>query len=258
MKSSSARNDNNSIKTFFIYAAVVFFFILISLTLKAILIMQDSRFEGKNQFILGVVSNQTVKEILVFHPSEKTALIIRLQGKDLRLSSAGKTLGIITDAKVETVSDLPMVDPAATMRAIAFHYYSLKTNLTIFDAVRLLIFSQKLSPNNQTTKEIVLSKDMFSADSLANLFTDQKIFSENVSIQIINASGTPGIGKRLEIALTDLGCNVISVTTARDNQKSSKMQFFGKETYTMTKLKRTLDFPTEEMKNQPIADIVII
>src|SRR6185369_54780 len=210
MKSSSARNDNNSIKTFFIYAAVVFFFILISLTLKAILIMQDSRVDGKNQFILGVVSNQTVKEILVFHPSEKTALIIRLQGKDLRLSSAGKTLGIITDAKVETVSDLPMVDPAATMRAIAFHYYSLKTNLTIFDAVRLLIFSQKLSPNNQTTKEIVLSKDMFSAD---------------VSIQIINASGTPGIGKRLEIALTDLGCNVISVTTARDNQKSSKMQF---------------------------------
>src|SRR6266403_2934631 len=116
MKSSSARNENSSIKTFFIYSAVVLFFILVSLSLKAILIIQDSRFDGKNQFIVAIAKNQIVKEVVIFHPLDKTAVILKLQGKGLPLSSAPNTLGVIVDAKVNTSSDLPTTDIAATMR----------------------------------------------------------------------------------------------------------------------------------------------
>ncbi len=36
------------------------------------------------------------------------------------------------------------------------------------------------------------------------------------------------------------------------------MQYFGKETYTLTKLKKLLKFPVEKAGKESIADIVII
>src|SRR5258706_3238016 len=160
MKSSPAAYKNKSLKTLFIYAGIVLFFISISLAIKSFFLIQQSRFDGKHQFILAIAKDKKVKEIVVFHPTDNSDTLIKIKGNDLSLSRIGKTLGIIPDASIAASSDLPLANIANTMRSVVLSYYSLKTDLTIFDAISLMFVSQKASLNNQTVKEIVLSKDV--------------------------------------------------------------------------------------------------
>lgn len=258
MRSNSVHHDNKSIRTFFLYTAIVCFFILLSLSIKAYFILKASRFDGKSQFIVAVAKNEITKEIIVFHPTEQSILLLTFSGNAEKVGSLGRDFAIIPDGVVDTSVDLPLASISQTLRTVVFHYYALKTNLTIFDLTQLMINAQKVAINDLTTKDVTLSKNSESnSQLLTNVFTDEKIFSENISIQIINASGTSGIGNRLEKSLSNLGCNVISVTTARDNERRSQIQYFGQPTYTLRKLINLLGFTTAATKVQPIADIVI-
>lgn len=258
MRPRSASTDNKSIRTFFIYAGVVLFFILVSLAIKTIFLIQQSKFDGEHQFILAVSQDEKVKEFILFYPIERSVTVLKLKGSDLNQSRIGQAIGIIPDAKVNASFPIPLSNSAETMRIVAWRYNAVKTDLTIFDAVRLFLLAQKASLHKESIKEIEIAKGLMKNEkSVANLFIDDTLFSENISIQIINASGTPGIGKRLERTLTNLGGNIVAVSTSRKEERLSKIQYFGKETYTLNKLKKLLGFPTELTDKESIATIVI-
>jgi len=144
------------------------------------------------------------------------------------------------------------------MAALIWRYNSVKTNLTIFDAARLIFFAKNVSKNTITTKNIVLPKSVDQVDKMiANLFSDDAIVQENESIKIINATDKSGVGKELERILVNMGANVVEVSTASQKEPVSRMQYYSSETYTLNKVSRLLHFPVSKLDKQPIANIVI-
>lgn len=260
MKSLSAHQENKSLKTFFIYALIVLFFIILSLAIRAYYLIQQSRFDGRNQMVIAVGEDETVKRIISFDPDDRFATVLELQGEPVRFSSIGKQLSILPNATINTKGTIPSdADLSATMQAVLLNYYTIKTNLTIFDAIRLFFAAQKPALTNGEIKEIFVTKDdEENYKLLAHTLTDDAIFSENVSIQIVNASGVSGMGRRLERALLSRGGNVVSVATARDVQRSSIIQYGGEETYTLAILKQVLNLPVAKLEKEAIADIVIV
>jgi hypothetical protein len=259
MRSRSAQSESKSLKTFFVYTAIVLFFILLSLSIRGFYLLQQSRFDGKNQMIIAFGKDETVSEIAAFRPSERAVTVVTLKGEDVSFSTLGKKLGIIPTAVVKTKGNVPLdTDISDTMRELLLHYYTVKTNLTILDATQLFFVSRKPTLNNRDVREMTVSTDNEKNNKfVADLFTDDTIFSENVSIQVVNASGESGMGKRLERGITNLGGNVVSISTSRNPDKSSKIQYFGQETYTLATLKKVLGFPVEKLEKEAIADIII-
>lgn len=234
----SAQTDNKSLKMFFVFSGVVLFFVLISLLIKVIFVIQQSKFDRKHQFVLSLYQDSKIKEIIKFSPQENKTFVLDVTKNNIE---------IIPDAKVDYRFDLQLgPDVAKTMRDIVFRYNSVSTNLTIFDLVRLTILSHKAS---------VEKIDSFTT---VNFFLDESIVSENTTIQIINGSAVAGEGKKLEDALNNLGFNVISVTTSREEEKFSKVQYTGIESYTARKLKNILGFNLEKTDKAGIADIIVI
>ncbi|MBI5123390.1 LytR C-terminal domain-containing protein [Candidatus Roizmanbacteria bacterium] len=249
--------DNRSIKTFFIYAGIVLLLIIISLSAKAVSIIKNNKFDGEHQLILAIAKDGKVKEVVLFNPNKHALTQVSLKD-DINIDLIAQQIGVIPDAKVNTAEFLPSKDIPAVTKYILTNYYHIKTDLTIFDAVRLFFESQK-SVNDQTAKDLILSDDIRKNDKfVASIFNDDNIFSENVSVQIINASSASGVGKRLERELNNLGVNVISVATARSSEPTSKIKYFGDETYTLHKLKKILAFPVEKSTKELIAKIVVI
>lgn len=249
--------DNRSIRTFFIYSGIVLFLIIISLSAKAVFIIRNNKFDGEHQLILAIAKENKVQEVVLFNPSEHAVTQVRLKD-DIKLDGITQKIGVIPDAKVDTTESLPADDITTTTRYIFMNYYHIKTSLTIFDAARLFFEAQKAA-NNQTTKDLVLSDDTRKNDKfVSTVFSDDNIFSENVSVQIINASSALGAAKRLEWELSNLGFNVISVATSRSNEQNSKIQYFGNETYSLNKLKKLLSFPVEKSSKESIAKIIVI
>jgi hypothetical protein len=258
MRSHPAAEQSKSLKTFFIYSAIVLFFIITSLAIKTYFIIQNNKYDSNQQFVLAVAKDDKTKELIIFHP-EHSVTLVTLSGKPISLSSVGKTMGVLPDGQIDTKKEFPMGEQVGeTIKAYAFNYQSLKTNLTIFDLIGLVFASQKAAINNQINKEIAVSANSTQNDTLVgNLFVDQTLFSENVSIQIINSSGVSGMGKRLETVLSNVGANVVALSTSRAENRSSKIQYFGEETYTLLKLKKLLGFPVEKIEKEAIANIVI-
>jgi hypothetical protein len=259
MRSRSAQNESKSLKTFFVYTAIVFFFILLSLSIRGFYLLQQSRFDGNHQILIAFGKDETVSEIAAFRPSERAVTVVTLKGKKVSFSALGEKLGVIPTAVVRTKESVPLdTDISDTMRGLLFHYYTVKTNLTILDAIQLFFVSRKPALSDRELMEMTVSTDNEKNNKfIAHLFTDETIFSENVSIQVVNASGESGMGKRLERVITNLGGNVVSISTSRSPDKSSKIQYLGQETYTLTTLKKVLGFPAEKLEKEAIADIII-
>lgn len=259
MKSRSAHGESNSLKTFFLYSGIVVFLIVISLGVKAYFLLQQSRFDREHEFILAIANEDRVEELLVFHPGDRTVTEIALEGSSVRLPAFGSVVGIIPDAYVISSQDLASLDANQTLREIAWKFPSVDTNLTIFDAVGLTITAQRASVNTQDREVITLSKETEAVDQqVNNLFVDDTIFAENISIQIINASDQPGLGRRLERILKHLGANIVAISSARQEEEISTIQYYGEISYTLEKFKKLLNFPMKQIERKTIADIVII
>src|SRR5262249_30773013 len=157
---------------------------------------------------------EKIKEVLLFTPSKPEILVLQVKGEALSVTSANYVLGFIPDGTI-AVNDTVEIDSDASkiLRTILFHYTSVKTNLTPFDIIRLTILSHQTL--NQQQKELHVKENIVTnKEDTKEFFIDSAISSEDVTIQIVNATGESGIGKRLETILSGLGCNVISVTTS--------------------------------------------
>lgn len=257
-KTATQTTESKSLKTFFLYAGLVLVVIVISLTIKAVAIVQNSKFDGQHQFIVALAQGNNVKQIVSFHPGSSVSLL-EIKDKDLSMSSVGKTLGVPIEGKITVTDNFPWGHTILdTMTAIAWRYNVVKTDITLYDIIRFVLLSKSLSTTNQVTETLSLPQEEREIDKIvAELFIDEGISSENLTIQIINASDTPGMGKRLERVILNMGGNVVAVSTQHNKQSKSKMQYFGRESYTLEKLKRLLPFPVSKLEREAIADVVI-
>jgi hypothetical protein len=249
---------SGSLKTFFLYAALVFIILLIAIGIRAYFIFKHNKFHG-NYFSLIVAQNNQVKELVAYNPTDDTLSIAEIDGQNIPLDRTGRQLGFIADGHISLRDDQTVTEDVNKVLSYGvMHMHDIRTDLTIFDLIRLAIHTKNISPANITEKKITLPKDDHTIDTaLSSLLTDSKLASENTSVQIVNASEVSGLGIRLERVLANLGANVVSVTTARDPQTKSQIQYYGEETYALQSIKSMLPFTVSKLTHEPIADIVI-
>lgn len=258
MKKKSAPREPNSLKTFFLYAVIVIFLVLVSLTIKTVLLIQQSKFDGQHQFVLALTKDNRVKQIVSFVPANNTLSLLHVEGT-LSKTTAGKTLGIIPDAWISIPSDdLLKVDIAETLQGLLWQLHTTKTNISVIDLGRLYMLSKGISLTDRTIENINPKADPVKIDAVVTaLFKDTAVETSALSVQIINASGQQGMGGRLERVLDNMGMNVVSVITSRSPIVKSRIEYYGGKDYAIQKIERLLQFPLTALSEETIADIVI-
>lgn len=256
-KKTATHEESKSLRTFFLYAALVFLLIALSLSIKVFTVIQHSKFDSHHQFVLAIASKGKVDQVIAFYPT-KSLSVLELEGKTVPLANAGKTLGVPLNGRIDALSALPQDNVSSLLTGLVIHYNAVKTDITIYDLMRFIWLAKNSKPASMTKESLKLPQEEREVDkTIAQLFTDEAISSENTSIQIINATDTPGMGKRLERVISNMGGNVVAVSTLQKKQQKSKIEYFGEKTYALEKLQNMLSFPVSKLGKEAIANIVV-
>jgi hypothetical protein len=87
--------------------------------------------------------------------------------------------------------------------------------------------------------------------------TDASVYQENQTIQVINAADVYGLGSRLATLITNIGGNVVLVSTSDETIQNSKIVYSGKESYTAKKISDYLGILTQQSDQRGVADVII-
>ncbi len=257
-KKSTTIKADTSLKTFFLYAFIVILIILVSLSIKAFLVIKQNRFDGK-KINISVSKNNQVKAIVGIDDTKKTISILKINDYIKDKTSISESIGLFTDANIESTSDLSVKKIDSLFIKSAFKLDGVKTNLTIFDSLWLFLLSKNVSSNSIKEHELNISKPERGVDDkIIDLFSDKNILEESLSVQIVNATNELGLGRKFERIIVNMGGNVVSITSARVKQPKSKIMYFGDSSYTVQKLENILNFKSEKVEDKSVGDIVII
>lgn len=259
------------------FALLFFVFILLivigSFLVKGISVMQNSLFDGKHRFtILMQLKKEPQNVLLSFSPENTTASILYINGKQaINPQELGVILGVPIDAFVALREDVSLQKGSINaflptlLQKITFRRDNVKTNMTFIDAARLWMFVRKIPTHGILEKTYIFPSnsidnlDVGELDSLiSSLFADHTITEEKRSIQIINASGISGLGNRMARIVTNIGGNVIAVTTGDSVLPVSEIVYSEAESYTLEKLQQLLRKKGVNTYKQAISDIVVI
>jgi hypothetical protein len=260
MKKQTAPAEKNSLKTVVLFILCVSVLIIISLVVKTISMIRTSIYDGTHRFTIAITRQDTVLEVVSFDPATTSTDVFALKdSKSMPVSAFGRTFAVIPDATIALPADLQIdLNPSNGMNTIIWHYNQVKTRLTLYDVLRLSLLAKSVPLANRDVEQVGIPVDENRLDQLLlqNL-TDSTISTENVSIQVINASGAPGMGNRLARVISNMGGNVVAVTTSQRRIPHSSIHYFGTETYTLQKLSHLLSYPVLLLDRETIADIVI-
>ena len=228
--------------------------ILISIILKGIVIVKNSRFQDDSRFNF-LISNNKDSEIVSFLPQNHSVSVLKIEGE---VKNIHKFLEVPIDGEV-TSSSLDLGKPVPLIISNVFFSFSdIKTNFTVLDLFRIFLFAKTTSPDNFTKRTVSANLDEATLDKISlTLFSDPKIADENLSIGIINGTEEYGVGNRLARLISNISGNVVLVSTAPHQEDKSVILYSGKKTYTLKRLGRLLSFEVIKNKSQGLTDITI-
>jgi len=221
----------NTLKFALFFGILFFFLLLISFVFKIGRIIATSTFDGSHQYNILVTDSLKNTSLFSFNPDTQSIIIL-----------SHYVSGLSVDGKIHT-SSLNQ-SPKNIILSALFHK---DASLTLLDEVRLFLFAQSIPSSGITT-----------VDSIASNFTDHTLFQEGLSVAIVNAQGTLGLGNAVAKKLTTMGVNVISITTATNNQYVSQLFYAGKMSYTVKRLSEVVHIAKVQNMEQGISDITIV
>lgn len=242
------------------FAVFIVLVVLFSLIFKVLKVVEQSRFDNYHRFTISIANNQKT-QVISFLPSEKKIWVLKIDG-DLQNNSQSdlnRFLEVPMDARVEgSVLNLDNEIPAL-MSGVLTGFRNLKTDLTIIDAFRLFLFSKTVPKDFIGTKDISTSLQSLEVDkTISSLFADAELARDGKTIEIVNAADVPNLGGRLARLITNMGGNVVLITTDNTIGKESAIFYTGKKSYTVDRLSKILGFKDVESQNIGIADIKIV
>jgi hypothetical protein len=250
---SKTKNGGN-LKLAGLFIVIVLGLIIISGFFKLLLIVKESKFDGSHNFIVSFIGKDKA-QIISFSPQSRTISILDTESKDN--NDLEKNLEIPIDGTVAfQVSDKNNISSA--LLTSAFSLGSSLKKITILDAFRLLLFYKTVPQNNIYERQLLPSLNDAQKSSVISLsMTDTSVYQENQAIQVINASDVEGLGSRLAAVITNIGGNVVLVSTSDKTAQKSKIVYFGKESYTVKKLSSYLGISPENSTQRGVADVII-
>lgn len=250
---SKKKDGSKNINLALYFGIIVVFIILISFAFKTIDIIRKSKFDGQHRFSVAVLSGKRLDVVSV---SPKEGSITKLKIEGISSVFGIDDLLIPLDSVVRPESEFDVKTKSFFVKLL-LSKRKIETNLTIIDLARLVIFSNGVS-GEKTIERSVSIADIKELESLsATLFVDPTILEEKKSIQITNASETPGLGNKLARYITNMGGNVVLVNTSSDRENKSRI-ISEEDSFTADKISKDFNIPKEKEMNGSISDIHII
>ena len=252
----SRTKDGKNLRFAGLFIVVVLGLIFVSALFKFFLIVKTSRFDGSHNFIVSFVGKDR-EAVVSFSPQNRSLSILDIDSvykyKDLT-----KTFEIPIDGTI--ISQNPNSSNISSMLLkSAFSFGQSLKKLTILDVLRLFLFSKTIPQNNIYERQLLSSLNDAQKSTVISLsLTDTSVYQENQAIQIINASDIGGLGSRLAALVTNIGGNVVLVSTSDKTAQNSKIVYFGKESYTVKKMSSYLGISPEDSDQRGVADVIII
>lgn len=252
MRKSKKNDQNKNLHLGFYFGILVFFIILVSIAFKIIDIVKSSKFDGNNNFTVAVISG---KNTHIISASPKENSLKKLTITDINSANELNDFGIPYESVAKSDNDIS-VSAKSYFSKILFQRDGLNSDLTVLDLIRLSIYSQK-TDNSKIYEEEISSNKIDEINKLtAKWFQDPQILEENLKIEITNTTNVSGLGNRLGKEISNIGSNVVLITSSPNSVKESKI-YYKEDSYTVRKLSKLLNIPTEKKEISAISDILI-
>jgi hypothetical protein len=245
----SSRQDTTHLALlFFAFAGLL---VVFGLLLKVFLIYHASVFDGAHQFVLQIRQSSGT-QVIAFNPDTNSAVILSAKEDS---SDLGTILGVPVDATIS--SALPASSLVGLTQELLFHPKE-HMPFTLIDRIRLFLFANNVKPTAITTKQVTIPVDPQTKDVLIpQLFTDHTIYSENMSISVINATQVSGIASKVARLITVLGANVVSVKGNDKKEAMSSLVYTGKVSYTTRRLEKLFGVKAQQSTKAMLSDITL-
>jgi len=274
MKKNESQHSKNNIQLAVLFCLLVVGLIGVSLLFKLGVVVSESIFDGNHRFTVAVIKNPAL--ILSFSPNNQSISVLEVASKkgisELSKNQLAQYLKIPIDAELhlekidqkkhfqyQTIDELANNKKlAAELIQLIIRHNKLETKMTFVDHARLAFFSNSVSSNNITTSEITNKLDPFSVDKISSsLFEDADISSEKASLSIINGTDISGLGGRFERLVSNMGGNVVSISTSEKPFRLSEIIYSKEDSYTVSKLEKITGFPLIKRNKDGIYDVII-
>lgn len=258
MRQTKKSPQPNSLRTLLIFCGIVVILVLISSLFRLLYLIQHSQFSGENRFTIAFVGDSKELNIVSLDPNKSTLSHLEINGVK-NVSDAKMQVGVFTDTTIYLHQSYDPEKRVASYLMDSLLHKKASSSLSSFDLIRLALATGSISPSTIDSEEITLPLDHTSIEQITQkLFFDTELSSDNKTIEIVNGTGIPGLGGRLERALTTMGANVISVTNADKKQQRSQLKYFGDKTYTVERLEKLLGMDVQKKEGKSLSDIIIV
>jgi len=255
---ANKKEPNSNMKLAGLFLALVLGLIVISIFLKLIFVLNSSKFDGVHRFTVGFISENKVK-VVSFSPQSRAIAILKIAGYKKNENLSDLILYPV-DALVHTDNQsLDKKDVSSMLTKSLLSINNPDSNLTSFDNLKLLLFAKRIS--SDSIFETNFSPNLSSQEKsyiFTNYFQDNAINQENTTIEIINAASSFGLGGKLAALITNIGGNVVLLSTSDNEQVSSKIVYSMPKNYTLKKFSSFLGIPMEKTDVKGVADMTII
>lgn len=241
-----------------VFSAIFILLILISLTCKVINVFQKSNFTGENHFTVSVTSEEDKVSLVSFAPKSNSIFILNIkEAKNKNLSSI---LEIPIDGEINANTQITDKNLKSSFFGFLIPFSVKKTNLTAVDLARLWMYSNSVPVNGIYEREISVDEDILKLKSLGvySYFIDQAIAEEKIGIEIVNGTEIFGLGNKLASFISNMGGNVVMVSTSEKTEDKSRIDYFGEENYTLKKISRILNLKPNKVEKRKLGDIIIV
>ncbi|HZZ98868.1 MAG TPA: LytR C-terminal domain-containing protein [Candidatus Saccharimonadia bacterium] len=181
--------------------------------------------------------------------------VIWLPGNDINLSSQRLSNAFFSSTMLRTGSTFGLIDRYRLWR---FFSGLRKDQFSVVDLASSSVLKpseQPGAPGQATADPTLQQLDPIKLDPLVfQLFSDDALRKENTAVAIVNTTGELRLGTRIARALSNMGVNVISVTSTNDQLQNS--QLLGAEdnstkTRAATLIQHVLLLPNTQLKKDP-------
>ena len=251
------KKQENNLSLAVLFICVISFFASISILFKIFFLIKESNFDTKHSFNVEV-RDATNINVISFSPAQNSISVLEVDEK-VKTNDIGSLLELPIDARINLFDDEFDSSHIPTILIKSSFAFSRKLeNMTVLDAFRLSLFARSVSGNSLVIKK--LPQNLIDSDQnllIESSFKDSVIDGEKKAIEIVNATDVFGLGARLATFVTNIGGDVILVST-REREEKSKIIYSNKQSYTVERLSKYLNFPKEKTDKKSVADVIII
>ncbi len=242
---SKEKKQNTGLGVVFIF--LVACIMLIAFLTKAFQIYKNSSFDGVNNYNIANLSSRGWKVISI-SPQNSMLTIIKISTKD---EAKFKQLEIPVDLYSRLDEEIDKYDAKALLRSILA-----ETSANPFDIFKINLFLKTTTLKSTESIEADI-EDSKSLKMISENLSNPSFLREKLTIEVINATGEAGVGSLVTRLIANMGGNVILVSSANNNQKTSEIQTQEENSQTVKKISRILNVRVTKM-TPPLSDVKII